>query len=330
MKPVFFSAIALIATLGACATVPERNAGLEQARLAVRQAQQDAGVNRYAPVELARAQEALREADRIWQDSPADARVDHLAYLADRRAAIAQELAGMRVSEQAVQQASRDRDRLLLEARTREVAQAREEVATSHSEAELARRETERARQLAQAEQQRAVSAEQRNERMQQQMKDLQAQETERGFNVVLSGVLFETGEATLKSGAGRRLQQLAEVLRENPDHVALVEGFTDDVGDKTYNEELSERRAQAVRDALASLGVDPSRIEVRGYGEEFPVASNRTPAGRQQNRRVEIVVSSDNAAIPPRGFVGRPSGGAGGTPGSRDPAPDAEPDRRK
>lgn len=317
MKSSVMSAIALVGTLGACAMAPERNASIEQARLAVSQIQNDAQVTRNAPVELARAQETLREAERVWSETPRDAmRIDHLAYVAGRRAALAQEVAGMKAAEQVVEQTSRDRDRMLLQARTREAAQAREQVAASETEVESARRATQSAREQAQAQQQMTISAEQRSARLQQQLNDLQAQETERGFNVMLSGVLFESGAADLKPGAAHRLEQLAEVLRENPDHVALVEGFTDSVGDENFNEELSERRAQAVRDALASLGVDPSRIQVQGYGEDYPVASNRTPAGRQQNRRVEIVVSGDNVDIPPRGFVGRSGGETRGKSG--------------
>lgn len=319
MKPsVMSAAIAMIGTLGACATAPEKNASLEQARLAVDQVQSNAQVAQNAPVELARAREALREAEQVWRNSPQDARVDHLAYLAERRAAIAQEIAGIKAAEQAIEQASRDRDRLLLQARTREAEQAREQLATSESEVERARRATQAAREQAHVQEQLALSAEERNARMQQRLQELQAQETERGFSVLLSGVLFESGEATLKAGADRRLEQLAAVLRENPDHVALVEGFTDSTGDETYNEDLSEQRAQAVREALASLGVDPGRIQVQGYGEAFPVASNRTPAGRQLNRRVEIIVASDSANIPPRGFVGRAGGEPRGERGMR------------
>lgn len=148
------------------------------------------------------------------------------------------------------------------------------------------------------------MTSRQRAEQLRQQLKDMPVSESEGGVRVMLSGVLFETGEAQLKPGARRRLEQLASVLRDDPAQMAIVEGFTDNVGDESLNKELSERRAQAVRDALAALGVDPSRIQTRGHGEAYPVASNQTPSGRQQNRRVEVLVSS-GGETPQQGYTG-------------------------
>lgn len=313
------SIIAVIGALGACSTVPQRNASLEQARLAVSQAQNDPKIVQNAPVDLKRAQDTLRAAEFIWRDSPRDDRIDHLSYLAIQRSAIARENAGIKHAELAVEQTNRDRERLLLQARTREAEEARRQIAASRSEAERARLDAQSARYQALAQEQAQQQTQQQTERLQQQLNELQARETERGFKIMLSGVLFESGQASLKPGATRRLEQLAEVLRENPDRIALVEGFTDSVGDESFNEQLSEQRAQAVREKLLGLGVDPARIVTQGYGEAYPVASNQTASGRQQNRRVEIVVSTETAGIPPRGLVGRAGGemrGHGGMPG--------------
>jgi len=288
MKPLAISMLALAGALGACSTTPDKNAALESARTLVMQVRSDPQVVEHAPVALDRAVTTLSAAEQAWRDG--DERVDHLSYLARQRAATARELAGLKSAEQAMQQASANRDRLVLEARTREARQAQ---LAAHG-----------ARQMAQQHREMAMTSHQRAEELRQQLKGMQVSESEGGVRVMLSGVLFETGEAQLKPGARRRLEQLASVLRQNPEQTAVVEGFTDNVGDEAFNKELSERRAQAVRDALAALGVDRSRIDARGYGEAYPVASNQTPAGRQQNRRVEVVVSSEGD-LPQQGYTG-------------------------
>ncbi len=96
-------------------------------------------------------------------------------------------------------------------------------------------------------------------------------------------------------------VQRLATVLQQNPKRTVLVEGFTDSTGSSQYNQELSERRSMAVRDALLELGITRGQIAVRGYGEAYPVAANDTAANRQMNRRVEIVLSDERGVIAPR-----------------------------
>jgi outer membrane protein OmpA-like peptidoglycan-associated protein len=130
---------------------------------------------------------------------------------------------------------------------------------------------------------------------------ELNAKQTDRGMTITLGDVLFDTGKAQLKSGSERSLQKLTQFLKENPQRNVAVEGFTDSVGGEDFNQQLSERRANAVRDALVAQGVESERISASGYGEAFPVAGNEAAAGRQLNRRVEIVVSDDNKKVAPR-----------------------------
>lgn len=128
------------------------------------------------------------------------------------------------------------------------------------------------------------------------QLKALQAmkaQKTERGEVVTFGDVLFDTGKADLKYGSQRQFQQLADFLNNNPERKVRVEGFTDDVGSEGSNQILSERRAASVANALSSLGVDRLRVLTQGFGEEYPVADNGNAAGRQHNRRVEVIVSN-------------------------------------
>jgi outer membrane protein OmpA-like peptidoglycan-associated protein len=103
---------------------------------------------------------------------------------------------------------------------------------------------------------------------------------------------LFESGGAILQPGARRALDSLAGFLRRHPEREIAIEGFTDSEGSSETNRKLSEARAAAMKRALVARGVEPARIDARGYGPAFPVASNDTPAGRQLNRRVEIIIN--------------------------------------
>ena len=115
--------------------------------------------------------------------------------------------------------------------------------------------------------------------------------ETQRGLVISLSDILFDVNRATLKAGAEANIRRISAVLEQYPDYRISVEGHTDATGPDAYNQQLSEQRAQAVRTALVAGGVDPSRITAVGYGETQPIASNDDATGRQQNRRVEVVV---------------------------------------
>lgn len=108
---------------------------------------------------------------------------------------------------------------------------------------------------------------------------------------ITLGDVLFDFNRADLKTGARNNLSRLVSFLREHEDRDVLVEGHTDALGPEDYNQSLSRRRAEAVRLFLVDSGISPSRSVARGFGESRPVASNDTDEGRQQNRRVEIVI---------------------------------------
>ena len=118
---------------------------------------------------------------------------------------------------------------------------------------------------------------------------------------ITIGDVLFASGQATLTQPGMANLRKLADVLAQNPERTVLVEGFTDSVGAAAYNQDLSERRAAAVRTALTGMGVAPERVAMKGYGKAYPVANNDTPGNRQLNRRVEIVLSNSGSPIAPR-----------------------------
>ena len=286
--PLSFSLIALAAAAFAgCATTgPVADQSLQNAHAAFQAAQSDPKVRQYAPGELAQASGALTRADQMQKDGKGDDLISHQSYLATQAANTARELGLARANQAELANADAQRNKILLEARTRDAEKARHE-------AELARAQSDSVRaaqaQAAQAAQNRDADI----AKLQAELESVKAQRTSRGWVVTLpSNVLFDTADATLKPGAQQSLNEIARVMREHPDATVTVEGYTDNQGSFAYNRMLSDQRAQAVKQALMQSGVDASRIAARGYGQGYPVASNDNPEGRQLNRRVQIVVA--------------------------------------
>jgi outer membrane protein OmpA-like peptidoglycan-associated protein len=141
------------------------------------------------------------------------------------------------------------------------------------------------------------ANSQQQAAELQRQIDVLQAKPTDRGLIVTLGDVLFDTGKASLKAGATSNLNKLVAFLNEYSDRTVLIEGYTDSVGSEDYNQGLSERRADSVKSYLAGQGIGSIRLSASGKGESDPVASNDSAAGRQQNRRVEVIISNPPAA---------------------------------
>ena len=275
--------------LAACATVPPPNPTLESARAAVQSAEADPNVNKYAPLELSSARGELNAAEEA-NSHRNYALTDQAAYLATQKARIAEAHAAAKADDARVAAGQAERDQIMLAARTREAERAKQSAADSRAEATVALAERDQA--AAQRDQANAENA-----RVQAELDALKATPTPRGIVMTLGDVLFDTGHAELKSGAGRKLDQLAQFLMEHPERKLQVDGFTDSVGSDAYNEDLSQRRADAVKTALVSRGVDASRIGTMGYGKAYPVASNDESGGRQLNRRVEVIIGGANGA---------------------------------
>ncbi|MDB6141730.1 MAG: oprF 1 [Pseudomonas sp.] len=140
-----------------------------------------------------------------------------------------------------------------------------------------------------------------RDAQIKQLQASLNARETDRGTMVTFGDVLFDVNKAELKSTGMMNVNKLAQFLQENPDRKVIIEGYTDSSGSSSYNQSLSERRADSVRTALVKMGVDASRVVAQGYGKEYPVSDNTTTSGRAQNRRVEVTISNDNQPVAPR-----------------------------
>jgi outer membrane protein OmpA-like peptidoglycan-associated protein len=273
MNGRLLTASALACALAACASNPRDNSVLENARSAVQSAEADPNVSQYAALDLSRAKDELQAAEAAAAQHKDDDTTQH-AYLATQNARIAQLHGQAKADDARVANGQAERDRVQLQARTREASQAQAAAAQANQQRDQLRAEMER----------------------------LKATQTQRGMMMTLGDVLFDTGKSQLKSGAARKFDQLAQFLKDHPGRRVQIDGFTDSVGGDSYNEQLSEQRAAAVRNELTSRGIDAGRIGTRGYGKAFPVASNGAPSGRQLNRRVEVVIgNADDTPIAPR-----------------------------
>lgn len=240
--------------------------------------------------ESARLEARTREADRAHREADV-ARADaeyarHETRIARQDSAKARQQTGIAQTDAdtARSQTRLAREdsaeaKLATDAAQQQVAAARSDASIARDQAATAREDTAAARLRADA--------------LQRQIAQLNARETDRGWVVTLGDVLFATGRSELKGGAPGDLGRLAEFLKQYPERTVSIEGHTDDVGSPDSNLTLSQHRANSVKSFLVGHGVGPNRLDASGLGEGSPVASNDSATGRQQNRRVEVIISN-------------------------------------
>jgi outer membrane protein OmpA-like peptidoglycan-associated protein len=275
MNTKFLTALGIALAMAACASTPKPNVALESARTIVQAAEADPNAAKYAALDLQAAKTDLAVADAasMRHDEPGIAQP---AYMAAQSARLAQLKGAAKADDARVAAGQAERDSILLAARTNQV--------------DTANRATDAAK----------IARDQATEnsaRLQAEVDALKAKPTDRGLVLTLGDVLFETGSSTLSPGAGRNLDRLVQFLTEHPDRMVQIDGFTDSIGTDSFNQDLSLRRADAVRFALLSRGISSARVATQGYGKSFPVASNSESSGRQLNRRVEVVIGADDGA---------------------------------
>jgi len=243
------------------------------------------------------AQARVAAEKRAAEEREAKARADALAE-AQRRAQAEQARAQAEQARLDAEKARAEAERMKQEAQ-----QAAAEAARQKEEAEKARQAALEQQRLAEAEtekaRQAAAKAEGEKAQLRAQLLEqlnsiLQTRDSARGLIVNMSDVLFDTGSSTLKPGAREKLAKISGILLAHPGLGLQIEGHTDSVGTDEFNQQLSERRADSVRDFLAEQGVAVSSMTAKGFGKTQPVATNDTAEGRQRNRRVELVVSGD------------------------------------
>src|SRR5262245_8892278 len=260
-------AAAIVALCG-CSRLPDRVEPLEQARADVSKLEQDPLANEAAAKELAAAHDALQDAENAYEDKQDLDLIEHYAYVAQRHADVSEQQIAEAHARETIKQGELERNRVLLQSREREA----ERLAEQNQAAEA--RNSALASEAAVRGQQ-AAEATERAQQLESELTDLQAKQTERGLVLTLGDVLFDTAQATLKPGAASSMDRLAQFMRDNGERRVMIEGHTDSRGEEAYNRQLSERRADAVREALLERNVDSARIRAVGLGEAYPVASN-------------------------------------------------------
>jgi len=250
------------ALLTACATTTKTPSEVTDVRNKLQRLQSDPQLASRAPVSMKEAEAAVQAAEKVPKDEKL---AHHLVWVADHKIDIAAAQAEARYLEDQRKGLAEDREKSRLDSRTRE--------------ADFAKQDAEAARRQA--------------EELQKQVAELNAKATDRGLVVTLGDVLFETGKSDLKSGAAANIAKLSTFLTQHPDRTVTIEGHTDSVGAEDYNLGLSQRRANAVQQFLLSQGIAANRLTAVGKGENFPVAGNDNDAGRQMNRRVEVIIAN-------------------------------------
>lgn len=270
------------------------------------------------------AYKALQAAESAHSDDAGSSAEKHFAYIATRKSELA-------ISQASESLARREQTRA---DETYEVGLQRQSEQASQQSTQFAQQLTQTQQELQQntatlqQEQRRLEEARQQAERARSELRQMEALREEQGRLVInlSGGVLFETGGDQLNALAHNRLDTVARALAAYPDRTIVVEGHTDAQGSDDANRGLSQRRADAVREYLESRGVPPEQIRSVGKGESEPIASNDTPEGRANNRRVEIVVEGMGADINPNerqntsGRDEETSAGAAGQPKPRSP----------
>jgi outer membrane protein OmpA-like peptidoglycan-associated protein len=290
-----------LAALQACTSVPIENANLSAAQAQYQSAQNSPQVSALAPAELRDAKVTLDQATTAWGKQDKTSEVNHLAYLASKKVAIAQEATNQRIAEKAINDAKGQRQETLLVARTLEAESAQRSAESAQRTAEAATAQAAASANATAAARQDAQSAEAMAAQLQQRLVEMDARQTTRGMVVTIGDLLFDNNSAVLKQGAGNSVQRLGAFLKAYPMRNALIEGYTDSVGSTDSNQGLSERRATSVRNALLETGVVGERLSMRGYGEAYPVGNNQSAEGRVTNRRVEVILSDDSGKIQAR-----------------------------
>jgi outer membrane protein OmpA-like peptidoglycan-associated protein len=260
--------------LAACAATPLKPDGAAEARDKLTQLQSDPNLGSRAPLAIKEADAAVSIAEQPQADKDLGA---YRVYLADRKVARARALAETRFAEDQRAALSAKRESARLEARTNEADAAKDQAASARMA---------------------AASSQQEAAEMQRQIDALQAKVTDRGIVLTLGDVLFESGRADLKAGAAGNLSKLVAFLTKYPERVVTIEGYTDSIGGDDYNQALSQRRADSVRSYLVRAGIDSGRLTTAGMGKNDPVAGNDSAIGRQQNRRVAVIINNPPTAL--------------------------------
>jgi outer membrane protein OmpA-like peptidoglycan-associated protein len=293
-------AVASSFLVASCATAPQSPQGYAEVRSKLSELQSSPELAKKVPVEIREAEAAVLAAEApVGKDI---ALGEHRVYMADHMVEIATAKAATRYAEDQRAELSQARDDARLDARTREADRARRETETARRATDAARAsaasDAAEAASNAAAAASNAAEAARKSQELQRQIDVLQAEATDRGLVLTLGDVLFATGRSDLKSGGTNTLDKLVVFLNEYPNRSVVIEGHTDDVGSLDMNQVLSQHRADSVKSYLVQKGIQPTRLAASGMGETQPIAENSSASGRQQNRRVEVIIKNPPSAM--------------------------------
>ena len=288
-----------LSLLAGCATTP--NPELEKAQKLYDEVQADPQVMAKAPVAFVEAEESLTELKQLVDEGGDDLAIQRLSYETQLKTKIAREKANTAIASDTIAKAEAERKQVLIDARTLEADTRAKQAIEARLKAEEALREAEQSKLSMAEAQQSAAEAQAKADELARQLAELQARPTERGMVLTMGDVLFDYDKSDVKAGGMRIISKLARFLEKYPERNIQIEGHTDSTGSDAYNLRLSERRAESVKRALMYEGIKRDRMTTVGYGEQFPIASNATSSGRQQNRRVEIIISDETGAVKKR-----------------------------
>lgn len=232
----------------------------------------------YAPIALDDAEEAVNNLKEALRDGEG---VDHYSHIASRRLDIVELKVDAVKAQQLIDAAEVKRKDILLSVKEQRIQESERELKEYRSRAAAA--------------ESKAKDLQKKAEKLAQENEGLSTRLTDKGLVLSMNNILFELNSDKILQGSERTLSRISDFLNENPENAITVSGHTDSTGDEAYNLMLSEQRAKAVKRALVQNGVKESRVKTEGLGEAYPVASNDSRVGRQQNRRVEIVIHSED-----------------------------------
>jgi outer membrane protein OmpA-like peptidoglycan-associated protein len=289
-KQSSFFVAAAIAVLGlsACASTPAPKE-LVEARTAYSRAQ-SGNANQVNPAQVHVAKEALDQAEHSFADDPDAPETRDRSYIALRKAQLAEAQAGMMTAEANRDQAQKD----LQATQIAMGKKTQSELNAARTQLSSAAQHQQMTDEQLKAEKAAREEAEKRaREALDNLAKMAQVKQEPRGMVITLSGqVLFASGQSALLPAAMSALENVVTALKANPDRNIVVEGHTDSQGQKAYNQDLSQKRAESVRAYVVSHGIPSEIIRAQGFGPDRPIADNKTAEGRANNRRVEIIVS--------------------------------------
>jgi len=318
--------LVVIAALAGCAAQPREDTALDNLRADLALFRDNTELSSLVPLALADAERAVRQAglEGLNEDE-----LRHRILLAEKRLEIARSNAFQAQASNQIDAIERERTDLLLRASRIEVEQARREAEQARMESTAVREEIERtrrdamtseelreeaARREAEAREEAAAAqslaraqaseielarreaelATQTADSLRRRLELMELRQTDRGVVITLGDVLFELGQTTLQPAARSNLEDVVELLQTEPDKRIRIEGHTDSSGPASVNQRISLQRAESVRDELVAMGIDASRIQASGMGEDFPIASNDNAEGRSRNRRVDVILLDD------------------------------------